>query len=238
MYPVLAEPKILEMPVGARFAPGCASILVVQSSGYAAFTQLLKDLSRLLRPHRFKRLGQRFGTESEECWQVIALQKSRYSDPGEVRFTVNLGATSKALMDFRGEESMKMPLEWECPIRFRIGNLIERGDLWWTSNDGDEFRSALATISVALSEKAIPLLHGLSTNQGILAYYETGMVSGFEIDRDETRLVLLAYLGMKERAASRIAEYEGKWLPAATSRRAKKFLENYAARFGSHDTSV
>jgi hypothetical protein len=93
-----------------------------------------------------------------------------------VRFTVNFGVTSKALMGFRGEEVSKMPLDWNRPIRFRIGELLELGDLWWSSNEGDDFQSAFTAITIGLSEKAIPLLNGLDTDAGILTLYSTGLV--------------------------------------------------------------
>ena len=142
-----------------------------------AFRRLLSDLNSLLRPHRFQRAGQRYGRDTKQCWQIIGLQKSRFSDSGEVRFTVNFGITSKTLMAFRGEDVCKMPLDWRCPVRFRIGELIGPNDIWWTSKDGDDFGSAMAAITSCLSEKAIPLLDGLKSDNGILALYDTGTIA-------------------------------------------------------------
>jgi hypothetical protein len=159
------------------------------------------------------------------------LQKSRYSDTGEVRFTVNFGVTPKALMGFRGEDAARMPLDWMCPIRCRIGEFIEGDDRWWSSSDGDDFRTAFAAITTSLSEKALPFLNGLNTDRGILALYETGRVDGFEIDRDETRAVLVAHLGLSDEASERIKHYAIRWVPSAASKRAKKFVSAYHTRF-------
>jgi hypothetical protein len=134
-------------------------------------------------------------------------------------------------MEFRGADRSRMPLDWTCPIRWRIGELVGQGDVWWTSSEGDDFRGALAAISSGLSEKAIPLLNGLNTDRGILALYDTGIVMGFEIDRDETRAVLLERLGLKDQASERIREYEAKWPSSLASGRAGKFLADFKAKF-------
>ena len=203
----------------------------------SAFNRLLSDLNGFLRPQGFRRSGQRYGRETEQCWQVIGFQKSRYSDTGETRFTVNFGVTSKALLTFKGEDPSKMPLDWKFPIRCRIGELLKAGDLWWSSNEGDNFRSAFTTITTGISAKAMPFLNGLNTDAGILALYRAGLVMGFEIDRDETRMVLVAHSGLKHEASQWLMSYAERWLPGATSRRAANFLAAYRAQFGFADVS-
>jgi len=205
---------------------------LVLSVADSAFNRLLSNLNRFLRPQGFRRSGQRYGRETEQCWQVVGLQKSRWSDTGEVRFTVNFGVTSKALMDFRGQDASKMPLDWVCPIRWRIGELGEKGDLWWSSNEGDDFRNALTAISSRLTETDVPFLTGLNSDREILALYSTGLVMGFEIDRDETKTVLAAHLGLRDEASQLIKNYESRWVPGPTAKRANNFLVAYRARFG------
>ena len=204
----------------------------VRSSADSAFNSFLSNLNRFLRPQGFRRSGQRYGRETEQCWQIVALQRSRYSDTGEVRFTVNFGVTPKALMDFRNQNVSKIPLDWICPVRWRIGDLLMQGDLWWSSNEDALFRSVLTAITTHLSETDLPLLSGLDSDRGILAMYSTGKVMGFEIDRDETRAVLFGHLGLDREAREALIQYEAKWVPAATSRRAELFLKSYRNRFG------
>jgi hypothetical protein len=141
-------------------------------------------------------------------------------------------------MQFRGADVSKMPLDWSCPIRCRIGEFMGQGDVWWALKDGTELQSAFAAISICLSEKAIPFLNGLNTDEGILALYDTGRVMGFGIDRDETRAVLLARAGSKDQASERLREYEAKWRPGSTSKRAAKFLTDYRAEFGCNNERV
>ena len=196
----------------------------------SAFNKLLSDLNRFLRQQGFRRLGQRYGRETQQCWQIIGAQKSRYSDTGEVRFTINFGVTSKALMNFKGEDASKMPLDWTCPIRCRIGELLGSGDLWWSSNEREDFQSALRAITTGLTEKAMPLLSRLDTDAGILALYGTGVVMGFEIDRDEMRAVLTSHLGLLNEASQLVEMYEARWASGPTSKRANSFLVTYNAK--------
>jgi hypothetical protein len=237
----LGLPPARKSPQKAPLLPNCprhVTVLLwlntrVPSSADSSFNQLLRDLNTFLRMQGFRRSGQRYGRETEQCWQIIGLQKSRYSDTDEVRFTVNFGVTSKALMEFRDQDVAKMPLDWTCPIRWRIGELRERGDHWWSSNDGDHFRSALTAITARLSETDLPFLNALGTDREILALYDTGLVMGFEIDRDETRAVLAAHLGLSHEAFDRSKGYEAMWLPGAASKRAEMFLASFRARFGT-----
>ena len=143
----------------------------VKSTSQAAFNRLLSDLNRFLKPHGLRRSGQSFARETDECWQIIGVQKSRFSDPSEVRFTVNFGVTSKALMELRGQDPSKMPQDWTGPLRFRIGELLGENDTWWSSQQGDEFRSAHAELRSALTDKALPLFDSLKDNRGILPLY-------------------------------------------------------------------
>ena len=204
----------------------------MQSTSQAAFNRLLSDLNRFLKPHGLRRCGQSFARETDECWQIIGLQKSRFTDLSEVRFTVNFGVTSKALMELRGQDPSKMPQHWTCPLRFRIGELLGQNDTWWTSQRGDEFRSAYADLTSALTDKALPLFDSLKENRGILSLYATGTIMGFEIDRDETKTVLFACLGMTHEAADSARQYELRYSSSPAADRAQKFLADYRDKFG------
>jgi hypothetical protein len=78
----------------------------------------------------------------------------------------------------------------------------------------------------------VPFLTGLNSNREILALYGTGLVMGFEIDRDETKAVLAAHLGLCDETSQLIKNYETRWVPGPTAKRANNFLVAYRARFG------
>ena len=76
------------------------------------------------------------------------------------------------------------------------------------------------------------MLDRLKSDNGILAFYDTGEIRGFEIDRHETRAVLLAGLGRRDQACDWLKEYEKRWLLSPASERAKKFVAEFRARIG------
>jgi hypothetical protein len=194
---------------------------------------LLKELNRYLRPLGFKRSGQRFGRQSSEVWQVISVQISRWSSGPEKRLTINFGITPNCLIEFHDGNLRRIPLDYTCPINFRIGELVGAHDLWWDISDEGTAIAAFTAISAVLDAKANLLLNQLCTNQGILNYYASGKVMGFEINRDEARLILLSVTGRYSEARTRRNEYESKWVPAATSERANAFLQRLKSKFPS-----
>jgi hypothetical protein len=164
--------------------------------GDVAFNSVLKAMNGIFRSHGFKRTGQSFWRQSADCWQVINAQKSVYSTAEQKDFTINFGICPKAVLEFSGRELEKPPLYYTCPIRFRINRFIEGSkDKWWPVRDAASADSAIADIASLLNSKAMPFLDSLRTNDEILTLYSSGLVLGFEIDRDEARLVLAAQSG-------------------------------------------
>ena len=116
-----------------------------------------------------------------------------------------------------------MPQDWSCPIRARIGELLGKNDTWWSSRHGVEFRSAYAELTSALTDRALPLFDGLKDNRGILSLYATGVIMGFEIDRDETRTVLFVHMGMAKEAADSAKQFELRWSSSPVADRERNF---------------
>jgi Domain of unknown function (DUF4304) len=195
----------------------------------SAVKRLLVELNVRLRPFGFRRRGQTFARQSAECWQVVNVQLSRFSQLNEKSLTVNIGIHSKTVLRFRSEDSSKPPLYYACPITFRIGWLMEVNDKWWTVRDETSAQIALTEIDEVLQGKGLPFLDVLQTNKSILDLYKTGEVLGFEIDRDETRLLLLVFLGANDEAQERLEEYRSHWPKTGATDRASKFLKDFQA---------
>lgn len=192
---------------------------------------LLRSLNAYLRPLGFKRFGRRFGRQSEECWQIMAVQTSRYSSSESKNVTINFGVIPKKLIEFRGGDIAKAPLDYTCPIRFGIVEPFSPKDYWWTIRDEQSAMDAYTAIIGSLDSRDISFLNSLQSDIGILEMYSSNQVLGFQIDADETRLVLLGHMGRNEDAAARLKHYEIDWVPTAAVERAKRFLETYCATF-------
>ena len=188
---------------------------------------LLRELNTLLRPFGFRRHGQTFARECGDCWQVVNVQLSRFSPHGEKSLTVNIGVHSKSVMRFRKEDAAKAPLEYRCTIRFRVGWLMQNKDVWWEVRDWSSAQTALAEITEVLGTKGVPCLDSITTNNAILRLFESGQVLGFEIDRDEVWLLLLAEGGASRELGQRLAEYQARWPRSPAAERASKFLKEF-----------
>src|SRR5215475_2846708 len=88
----------------------------------------LRELNSYLRPFGFHRRGQTFGRVYGTCWQVMNVQLSRFSASDEKSLTINFGVHTKTMMSFRTEDLSKLPHHYDCPIRFRIGWLMDSRD--------------------------------------------------------------------------------------------------------------
>ncbi len=78
------------------------------------FSYVLKGLRPVLKQNGFRSSSQNFVLESHECWAIINLQKSRWSQPGEKTFYVNVAVTAKRLLAFDDEPAHKPPAHWKC----------------------------------------------------------------------------------------------------------------------------
>jgi len=129
-------------------------------------------------------------------------------------------------MRFRKEDVSKAPLEYRCPIRFRIGFLHDKKDVWWKTHDAPSAQIALTDIAEIPGTKAIAFLDQIKTSDDMIRLFEGGQVLGVEIDRDETWLVLLAQRAESAELHPRVVAYQRRWLSSPAAERASKFLND------------
>ena len=196
-----------------------------------AFKWFLRQLNASFRVYRFKRTGQTFAREFPECWQVVNVQLSAFAPRGEESLTVNFGICFKPTLRLRDGDESRAPRHHACPIRFRVGWLMEGKDVWWKIRDESSARAALNDILTVAQLKGIPFLDILTSAKEILALYAGGQVLGFEIDRDEDRLILLAETGAVGELMQRLSEYEGYWPLSPANERASKFLQRFKVAY-------
>jgi hypothetical protein len=190
----------------------------------AAVKTLLQELHKILKPLGFQKQGQSYTRDLPETWQVINVQKSLYSSAGSKTLTLNFAVLPKALARFR--EQNKAPREYECPLRTRVGYLVGDKDTWWTLEDDSSAGAALSEILGIVKIKGVSHLDSLRTCADILRFYDSGGTGGFEIERNEARIVLLAETGRMEDAIQGLREYE-KWLEGPAVARVSAFLASF-----------
>lgn len=122
-------------------------------------TLVVERIAPLLNEHGFKKSGLNWHRKEGEDWLVVNVQKSAFSDRGEVRFTMNLGVglTSRRGHGFTWPDGKRPPIT-RCHHQQRIGELLGETDRWWDvrSESGAE-RAGRAAVK-ALEETGLPWL--------------------------------------------------------------------------------
>jgi hypothetical protein len=131
------------------------------------YDQLVKQsLSPALRGLGFTGSGGRYSLRNEDCWALVGLQKSAYSDGHEVRFTVNLLVANKQAWDALRAEKTYLPRRPAPGTRYgyevaqsRIGDLLpDRADAWWRIYNGVDINSVAQDVIASVERFGVPWL--------------------------------------------------------------------------------
>lgn len=136
-----------------------------------AFDEMIRDgIWPFLKTHGFKRSKTTFHRPEAKNWQVINVQKSTYSDAGEVSFTINLAVALDLLRDqIHNWPEGKRPPESRCHLRQRIGILLRGQDTWWSLTPDSNIAALSDTINTAIAHVGLPWLEARSDEERLLA---------------------------------------------------------------------
>jgi hypothetical protein len=142
----------------------------------------------LFKEHEFRAYSQNFIFESNECWVIVNFQKSRWSQPGETTFYVNVAACSKTWLGFEAKPADKVPSYYGCDWQWRVEYFSsDRNIKSWTLRDEDSFQITFSYLHNLFQEFVLPATKTMTTNTELLKH--TG---GFEYPQLKTRAVILA----------------------------------------------
>lgn len=109
---------------------------------------------------------------------VIDFQRSRFSDPGSLKFTINIGvALNDIWRVYYGKDLGGAIHEADCFPRFRIGEVLggfreDFRDVWWTLIENDGSEGPAAEVRSALLEKCLPILDRLNSIGAIYRFVQ------------------------------------------------------------------
>jgi hypothetical protein len=131
-----------------------------------------------LRSRGFQRSGLTWTRVSGGVAHLIDFQRSRFNDPGSVKFTINIGVVLKDLWwVYSGENLSRRIHEADCFPRFRVGEALggfrdEARDLWWTLIENDGSDGPTAEVRSALFERCLPILDRLNSVDAIYHFVQ------------------------------------------------------------------
>jgi Domain of unknown function (DUF4304) len=160
------------------------------------FQNLLKNLRSLMNEEGFRRHGQNFVRESDECWGVINFQKSQFSDGAKKTFTINVGIAAKRVLAYYGKPVTTFPPEYQCHWRERLGLLMPEGrDIWWAVSPSVPMSAVEEDVSRALVELAAPFVRQHLSESGLDVLWNSNTPGSFEYPRLTFQSVLAAIQG-------------------------------------------
>ena len=152
------------------------------------FRQMLKELRPLFKERGFRASSQNFILESAECWVIINFQKSRWADPNETIFYVNVAASTKRWLGFFGRPADKLPPYYGCDWQWRAEQFgPDKNISQWILQDEGSLQKTLVYMQFLLQEFVFPATSTMTTEADLMKH--TG---GFEYPQLKTRCVILA----------------------------------------------
>lgn len=147
-------------------------------------TQLLggfldsSSIASELKSRGFLRSGLSWTRISSGVAHLIEFQRSRFSDPGSVDFTINIGVALEAVERlYSGEGFGKRIHEADCFPRFRVGEVLggfRRGatDVWWTVSENDCTDDLATEVRSTVLEKCLPILDRLNSVEAVFRFVQ------------------------------------------------------------------
>lgn len=123
-----------------------------------------------LRPRGFKREAYNFLRQADGFAQVLNLQRYVPGEPGNVHFTINVGLFFPEYKKAKrpNQELSRFPKADDCALRFRIGELMNVGDIWFDIDAKTDEGALVKKMSDLLDDHILPFFDKYSRKQTIL----------------------------------------------------------------------
>lgn len=158
------------------------------------FLDVLKGLRPILKQKGFHSSSQNFVLESSECWAIINLQKSRWSEPDEKTFYVNVAVTAKRLLAFDDEPEDKPPAHWKCIWNCRAEQFGPEPRIQqWTVRDEQTAVETLKYLKKLICDFVIPFVKANMSEGALLRKWANQNALGYP--QLKAKSVLLAASG-------------------------------------------
>lgn len=158
----------------------------------AQFKDALNAAGAILKDAGYIKRGTGFRIESDGNIRIIDFQRSSESSASAIKFTVNLGVISGALLrKWDPEKDLSKEGIWDSHLRERIGALtLANEDRWWTvtsvpvASIKEEVADLIATL-------VIPFLQQHARDSDLVALWTTGKSPGLTEGQRVRNLSLL-----------------------------------------------
>lgn len=191
------------------------------------FKSLLKELRPFFKENGFRASSQNFILESAECWVIVNFQRSRWADPDETTFHVNVAACSKRWLGFYDKPADKVPPYCGCDWRWRAEHFgPDKNIQQWTLRDPASLQKTLSYLRQLFQEFVLPATMTITTEADLLRHQ-----GGFEYPQLKTRAVILAATNQVAALKQTVAMLVEKFGSGATGQRTRDHLEVLRSKY-------
>lgn len=153
------------------------------------FDSIIKDvIAPFFKANGFKKNGNNFYRDLGEVGQAFNVQQSQWNSKDDKTFVFNLGLIDKEIQnEIYQRELPKFPKEYDCEIRLRHGQLMNKGDVWYELNKLTTLEKLKAQIENDLKEFVLPFFNKYREPKNWLEFFDwkyeplTGPIAKFLI---------------------------------------------------------
>lgn len=194
------------------------------------FDTIIKEgFQSILKPLGFKKKALNFYSQLPELGHIINIQKDKNNSKEQIGYTINCGVFIpeywKEVYNYNNEKVPDFPTETVCFIRKRIGQLMNKDDVWYELNNRTDERELSNEMQKNLKQFILPFFNNLKTKTDILSALED---PNFEV-YNPGRIVLYGEYGEFEKAK---AEYEKQMNEIRPHSPYKMTLLGYGKKYG------
>ena len=194
------------------------------------FDTIIKEgFQSVLKPLGFKKKALNFYLQLTDLGHIINIQKGKYNSKEQISYTINCGVFIpeywKVVYNYKNEQIPDYPTEPVCFIRRRIGDLINKDDIWYEVDKTTDEKGQANEMQKNLNQFILPFFNKLRTKADILSALDDPKFAVY----NPGRIVLYAEYGEYEKAK---AEYEKVMNEIRPTSPYKMKIADYGKKYG------
>lgn len=146
-----------------------------------------------MKNNNFKRQSRNWLKKSNEIYYIFNIQSSIYNDHKEIKFTFNTGLFLPKLYPIiENEDAPNFPKEYDCFNRRRIGELINKNDIWYKLTSKTNESNLISEMLKHINTYIFPHFSSISSIDDIISlFYKKNYFFKSPIDSIYMAIILL-----------------------------------------------
>ena len=137
------------------------------------FDKVIKEgFHELLKPLGFKKKANNFYLQLDTLGQIINVQKSAWGDKDSISFTINTGIfVPEYWLAFYSNSDKTLPeypIQPECLIKKRIGELRNQHDTWYNIEERTDEQQLISEIRTNLTDFILPYFNRINNTERMI----------------------------------------------------------------------